>query len=521
VIDVALVRFRFDMGGGKQVLVILGLVAPWINPFAPGPWSTVLPWLISLLCFTLVFPIWAISKTCPSSSHPPLSPMQPIAKAWLIAALISAVLGIFQYFGWSSYFGPAVNQTLPGEAFANLRQRNQYASLVNIGLVSLMWLAQRRPMSQIQSSSVYASAVLLGVANEISGSRTGFFQLIFLTLICTFWRPRFLIGRQLLGLSWLAYCTSIWGLPKLTGVNGGLLARAMDAGSSCSSRLVLWDNVLDLMKQKPWFGWGWGELDYAHYVTLYDGPRFCEILDNAHNLPLHLAVELGVPVALLVCGGFIWWVLGQRPWRETYPARQLAWSVLAVILLHSMLEYPLWYGPFQMAFWICIALLWRRGQTFKTLPSCQLQGSNSLPAGILRTASATVFIASLGYAAWDYHRVSQIYLAPQERDLAYREDTLAKIRGSWLFSNQVRFAELLLMPLTRENAQWTFDTATALLHFSPEPRVIEKVIESAVMLGNDSEALAHLARFKAAFPEEHARWAKENGRRLPGLQLQN
>ena len=131
-----------------------------------------------------------------------------------------------------------------------------------------------------------------------------------------------------------------------------------------------------------------------------------------------------------------------------------------------------------------------------------------------------VFIAMLAYVAIDYHRVSQIYLVPQERSAAYREDTLAKIRGSWLFRNQVRFAELLMTPLTRDNAQWTFDTATALLHFSPEPRVIEKVIESAVMLGNDSEALAHLARFKAAFPEDHARWAKRNGQQLAGLKLQ-
>ena len=28
-------------------------------------------------------------------------------------------------------------------------------------------------------------------------------------------------------------------------------------------------------------------MDYAHFVTLYPGERFCDILDNAHNLPLH------------------------------------------------------------------------------------------------------------------------------------------------------------------------------------------------------------------------------------------
>jgi hypothetical protein len=51
-----------------------------------------------------------------------------------------------------------------------------------------------------------------------------------------------------------------------------------------------------------------------------------------------------------------------------------------------------------------------------------------------------------------------------------------------------------------------------LLHYSPEPRIIEKVIESAVMLGRDEEAMAHLARYRAAFPKEHAAWTRGNAR---------
>ncbi|OYY48223.1 MAG: polymerase, partial [Polaromonas sp. 39-63-203] len=97
-------------------------------------------------------------------------------------------------------------------------------------------------------------------------------------------------------------------------------------------------------------------------------------------------------------------------------------------------------------------------------------------------------------------------------DEAYRDDTLGKARVSRLFHNQVAFAELVTTPLTRSNAQWTFDTASALLHYSPEPRIIEKVIESAVMLGRDDEALAQLQRFKAAFPKEHAAWVRSNAR---------
>ena len=76
----------------------------------------------------------------------------------------------------------------------------------------------------------------------------------------------------------------------------------------------------------------------------------------------------------------------------------------------------------------------------------------------------------------------------------------------------MQFAELTTTPLDRSTAQWTFDTASNLLHYSPEPRVIEKVIESAVMLGRDEEAMAHLARYRAAFPKEHAAWARSNSR---------
>jgi type IV secretory pathway TraG/TraD family ATPase VirD4 len=123
-------------------------------------------------------------------------------------------------------------------------------------------------------------------------------------------------------------------------------------------------------------------------------------------------------------------------------------------------------------------------------------------------------MAFVAYAAWDYRRISQIYLAPESRSATYRDDTLNKIRSSWLFADQVQFAELLITPLTRANAEWTFNTAKQLLHYSPESRVVEKLIESAVLLGKDDEALAYLARYKAAFPKEHALWANASQKRL-------
>ena len=69
-----------------------------------------------------------------------------------------------------------------------------------------------------------------------------------------------------------------------------------------------------------------------------------------------------------------------------------------------------------------------------------------------------------------------------------------------------------MTPLTPQNAEWTFNTATALLHYSPEPRVIEKIIESAVLLKRDTAALEQMLRYRAAFPLEYAKWAIANAK---------
>ena len=479
---------------------------PWLNPFSSGPSSAVMPWLFTLVCFAVVLLLAARVRLA-----------QVAASAWLVAALLSAVIGLLQYFGATAALGQWVNSTHVGEAYGNLRQRNQFATLTNIGLAALLWwVAQGRAASgwsaeprTLPGGSVVAvvAAVLLAVGNAASSSRTGLVQLVMLVVLFLVWggarRPA--VWRVLLA-AVLGYGLAIVLLPMLAGLDpfsSGMLRRLHEGDPRCASRLTLWGNVLHLIAQKPWLGWGWGELDYAHFITLYPGDRFCEILDNAHNLPLHLAVELGLPLALLVCGGGLWLVWRAKPWRESDATRQMAWAVLAVILLHSLLEYPLWYGPFQVAFGLAVWLLGRRvapgrGGIERFRP----------PARVLTGFVALVLMAFVAYAAWSYHRVSQIYRPVEQRAPAYRDNTLAKIGDPWLFQNQVRFAELSITPLTAGNAAHINALATEMLHFSPEPRVIEKLIESAMLLRKQDEARFYLARYRAAFPEQQARWAQ-------------
>ncbi len=491
----------------QPLAAFLFIALPWLNPFAAGPQPAVPQLLFTWSCVAGLLVLWGRRDP-------------PIAQAWVAAALVSAVLGVLQYFGLTAGLDPWVNSASVGEAFGNLRQRNQYATLSSIGLAALLWqVAKRQSDTSVEEPNSatphhlwlfwLAGAALLGMGNAVSGSRTGLLQwCLVLVLLAMWWRRlhwrTLAVGAASVVFYFVAIRAMPWLLEEATGVrDSGLLGR-FNEEAGCGSRRVLWANVLHLIAQKPWFGWGWGELDYAHFTTLYPVERFCDILDNAHNLPMHLAVELGLPLAVAACTSGVWLVLRAKPWREVDPTRQMAWTVLAVIGLHSMLEYPLWYGPFQVSAGLSAWLLYRK-------PSPNLvfiqKFKEFRPLDHVNTAlPAIILIAFCAGAGWDYWRVSQLYRMPAERSSAYRDNTLEKLRGSMLFQNPVQFAELTTTSVTAENAAQLRGLALDLLHFSPEPRVVEKLIESSTMLGRNDEAAYYLARYRAAFPQAHARW---------------
>jgi hypothetical protein len=117
------------------------------------------------------------------------------------------------------------------------------------------------------------------------------------------------------------------------------------------------------------------------------------------------------------------------------------------------------------------------------------------------------FGAAAVYIGLDYRRVSQLYLPAQSRAAAYQDATPEKLGASWLFRDHADFARLMATPMLPETAQALYPLAGRLLHFSPEPRVIEKRIQGARLLGLDAEADAEAGRYRAAFPARYADWA--------------
>ncbi len=549
----------------RNLLFIACIALPWLSPLTAGPSAAVIPWLVTLSCvasllmlpntvnwrplpqgfnwffgiFTLCFMALGVRSNLSIESVATMITwvcvfllscfgakflkdtirLNTFAKLWLVLALVSCVLAAVQYLSLEHWLAPWVSQSSDGVAYANLRQRNQFATLCGIGLLSLLLIcsvsssrAAMQPMSSAgtvfnktaKKWSWFAVAVL-AVGNSLSSSRTGAVQWVLIVAAVVCWRSSLRADvRRLayggLAIYGLAVAAMPWFAQWVGNSSTGLLGRAQEMATSGGGRMTLYSNVIDLIAMKPWLGWGWRELAYAHYSTHFD-VRFMELVDNAHNLPLHLAVELGVPFAVLFCGAVLWWVVRNAPWRETDPTRQLAWGILMLIGVHSMVEYPLWYGPFLMTLGLCLGLLQRP----KKEPNSAVVQVFITPLAIKFIAIALLCITA--YLAFDYHRVSQIYLSEEDRSALYRDDVMGAAKRSVVFKKHAQFAELVTTPVTPQTAPHVLELALKLIHFSPEPRVIEPLIESATMLHFDDIAMFHLERYKAMYPKDYAAWS--------------
>lgn len=553
----------------RNVLLLLCLVLPWLNPFTNSPSTAVVPlllswmlsacallllvdlpatyaapstrgwalsvsvWLTALLASLLWVPevidtamtfgllaalvtVWAMAAVGRRIALQSNQLLPWVTVAWLTAAGLSSLLGVLQYLDLARELAPWVNQPVRGEAFANLRQRNQFASLTSIGLVTLLaWLAVRepQPVSKCKLWSFswpWLMLNLLAAGVACSLSRTGVLQWVVVGILGALWAWRQtpaqkLRQNQLLLMALAApLLLAFWSVSmpmlaaQITGSEGGnvmlrVAGQTQDYGM-CGSRRVLWSNMLNLATQRPWVGWGWGEADLAHFITVYSGLRFCDLVDNAHDLPLHLAVEFGFPFAVLtiVCG--LAWLGRRQPWREASAWRVMGWGVLLVVCLHSLLEYPLWYGPFQMALGLSLGLVWAmptRHEETGHLTDEDIPSMADSPCGLVQTSvqqNMTMVVCSLLflgclYAAWDYNRVAQIYRPAASRDMPYRDNPLGHAKQSWLFRNQADFADLTTRTVTLDNAADTYALALRVMHYSPEARVVQKAIVSAELMG--------------------------------------
>ena len=273
------------------------------------------------------------------------------AVGMLVCALLQSLAGLVQLAGWP--VGGLVMGKMYLQAFGNIGQANHYANLIFLGLASLAFLHGRRwvgwlflvPLAAWLALAAAASAsrgvwlytaafVVLGLValkrGDDDGRRTG--RALLLIALCS-------VAAQLL----VAYGGILAAFDVTTAID-----RADDAGSN-GQRLYNWQAALLAIQANPWWGSGPGSFYQASIEAMFHTPpaAFPKFAEHAHNLPLQLAAEFGLPLAVLLMLGGLWWY-GRHLVASLNPPRLWGLACVAVIGAHSMVEYPLWYVYFMI-----------------------------------------------------------------------------------------------------------------------------------------------------------------------------
>lgn len=369
------------------------------------------------------------------------------ALAWglLTCGLLSAGVALVQVFapGWADGNWIAASG-LPGRAVGNLRQPNHLCSLLLWAIAAAVGL---HALGRLRGWLLGLLLPLLVLGIELSASRTGAAGLLLLLAWGLLDRrlPRsarlaLLAAPLLYLLAWVAM--TWWGSlsQQAIGASARLAADGGLGADSPNARSNIWRNAIAMAQAAPWLGTGFGEFNFAWSMTAFAN-RPTAFFDHTHNLPLQLAVELGLPLALLVLAllGVALWQGWRRSASADAPTAAAGRTALVLVLLcglHSLVEYPLWYAYFLLP----VALAWGLllglpgAPVDARMPSARTGAAPSLAglaAGVLMAAAGTL-------AVLDYQRVVVIY-APRDHGGTLAE-RIARGQRSPLFAHQADYA---------------------------------------------------------------------------------
>ncbi|WP_428416005.1 Wzy polymerase domain-containing protein [Methylibium sp.] len=435
-----------------------------------------------------------------------------VAGAWWLAGVLCTVVAILQYFApqFADSSLIATNGS-PGRAVGNMRQPNHLATALLCAMVMTAWLWQA---SRLRARWAAASLVAMVLAVALSASRTGALSLGVLLLWAVVDRTLPRAARWTIALAPVAYLLCWAGLAEYAAWQHAhfyAAERLQANGDISSSRFAIWRNALTLIAQNPWTGVGWGNFNFAWTFTSFPD-RPVAFFDHTHNLPLQLAVEIGLPATSLVLGllGWALWrargawrVAGEQP---GHPARA-AFVMLAVLGVHSLLEYPLWYAYFLLP------AAWALGVFLGSAPAKALASDVDAPASpvaatkarwpaLLLRAAGALMIVGAAYAAWDHRRVEVIFAPPAGAGpLAER---IAAGRESVLFGHHADYAAVTNEP--KDQALASFRRP---LHQLVDVRLFIAYIEALKANDRDAEALYAAQRLREFRRDDAQAYFKE------------
>jgi O-antigen ligase len=437
-----------------------------------------------------------------------------LAWALVIGALVQSLIGLTQLTG----VAPLLNGVIfydgahpTTNIFGHIGQRNQYAHYLMWGVVAGAYLFS---IERVRGVWLVLWSFWLSLMLAYAASRTVLLYVVAVALIGIIWhaRVRTAVSRRMM-LSLFMACALIvaaqfllpfvneW-LSTLTHTHGtiasGVERLAANGDDMSSRRFAEMRKAWMVFRAHPTTGVGWSQFA-AQSVALQALPQFSAagfnsgLFTNAHNLPLQLLAEMGWPITAVVLLGFLWVIwpfLSQRATVESV----LPLSCMAVTLIHSMLEYPLWYLYFLAMLVVFCALA----------PTPERSRGTTLPVFwrlVLFAGTAGLGVVSV-MAVPHYNELVSLYTPVNSPSADARRMTRIGeiVRTEPMYAFPALYSLDNYIEATPDDLAQKREWTDLLAAFRPYPDVLMKQAEMQAMMGDEVQAERTLALALGSFP---------------------
>ena len=430
-----------------------------------------------------------------------------LASFLLLGAELNALLGVLQHYRWHTFLDAVVTSKNNIAVYGNLAQPNHYANYITLGLISLGLLRQH-----LRSWQAVLLAMPLLFVLVLSGSRSSWLYLLSMAAMAFIWQRRDKSCRHLLNytlLLLLGFGLMHWvvQIPWLAGASGSVttMQRMLAGDTSGSIRLYLWQEAWLIFSQFPILGAGLGQFAWQHFQLgpLLQSTNISGLYNNAHNMVMQLAAEMGLAGVLILFGTLGIW-LWQSVREQLSIDNWWGYAVLAVLGIHSMLEYPLWY-----AYFIGIAAF-LLGALDRGTYRLELRGLGRLSvATVLLLGFVSLVQLQLGYQRLERALAARPQSAQDENFSQRMREGLIAVHGMPLLQP---YAELFMNSWIEVNTD-ELDNKLALneraAKFVPISTVVYRRAWLLALAGKQDEARLQVERAIWSYPADFPAQSKE------------
>lgn len=417
--------------------------------------------------------------------------------ALLVASVLNVVVQLVQWFQWRPERIDSLLMILVTPVKEGLRpsgmilQPNQLATLHVWALIALSWFRYNRSISKFLYVALFAY-VCFGIG--MTRSRTGLLEILLIALLMCWicWKES---ENRSIAFTWavalvllVIFEINYVDLAGWIGVGGETVQNRLVSGE-VGTRIQGWSTFLAAAFERPWLGYGISDVGYAYvalaekHPELYFGLRFA----HAHNIVLDVILWVGIPMGLLLLGGFLVW-LGRRTLAlRSAPKTLFPLAILVTLGVHAMLELPHQFLYFLVPAGLCVGLLC---SSYPTKPMWSLGRGSWYVFG---TGATAVLIA----IAHDYFPYQERYTEWRYENsrVGKRPDTPV---GEPLVLNQIRdeiilYRVVLTPKLPLKELKWIEQTARSV----NSPNAYYIAAKALALADRPTEATAWMKRFNA------------------------